>query len=86
LQSLTQEGRQELSVRAKAAETKRDRAPAAHHHFEVASGATQIAIVLASAAIITGVSVLVWIAGALGVVGLGFCVIGLVAPTAVHLF
>jgi len=82
----TQEGRKELSARAKISETKRDRALAAHHHFEVASGMTQIAIVLASAAIITGVSVLVWIAGALGVVGLAFCLIGLVAPTAVHLF
>lgn len=82
----TQEGRQELSARAKASETKRDRALAAYHHFETASGATQIAIVLASAAIITGVSVLVWIAGALGVVGLVFCVIALAAPTSVHLF
>ena len=33
-----------------------------------------------------GVSVLVWIAGALGVVGIVFCAIALVAPTAVHLF
>jgi hypothetical protein len=82
----TQEGRKELSARAKASETKRDRALAAYHHFEMASGATQIAIVLASAAIITGVSVLAWIAGALGVVGLVFCVIALGAPTAVHLF
>jgi hypothetical protein len=82
----TQEGRKELSARAKAAEAKRDRAMAAYHHFEVASGMTQIAIVLASAAIITGVSVLVWIAGALGIVALVFCMIGLVAPTAVHLF
>lgn len=82
----TQEGRKELSARAKAAEAKRDRALAAYHHFEMASAATQIAIVLASAAIITGVSVLVWIAGVLGGIGLVFCVIALAAPTAVHLF
>jgi hypothetical protein len=82
----TQEGRKELSARAKVAETKRDRSLAAYHHFEMASGATQIAIVLASAAIITSVSVLVWIAGVLGIVGIAFCAIALVAPTAVHLF
>jgi hypothetical protein len=82
----TQEGRKELAARAKVAEGKRDRALAAHHHFELASGVMQIAIVLASAAIITGVSVLVWIAGLLGIVGLAFCAIGIVAPTAVHLF
>jgi hypothetical protein len=82
----TQEGRKELSVRAKASETQRDRALAAYHHFEMASGAMQIAIVLSSAAIITGVPVLVWIAGGLGVVGLVLCVIAIVAPTAVDLF
>jgi hypothetical protein len=31
-------------------------------------------------------SVVVWIAGALGVVGVVFCAIGFFAPTAVHLF
>src|SRR5262245_984470 len=82
----TQEGRKELAARAKASEAKRDRALTAYHHFEMASAATQIAIVLASAAIITSVSVLVWVAGALGVVELVFCLIALVAPTAVHLF
>jgi Domain of unknown function (DUF4337) len=82
----TQEGRKELSARAKASETKRDRALAAYHHFEMASGAMQIAIVLSSAAIITGVPVLVWIAGGLGLVGLALCMIAIVAPTAVHLF
>jgi hypothetical protein len=29
---------------------------------------------------------LVWAAGALGAVGVGFCVIGFFFPTAVHLF
>jgi len=82
----TQEGRKELAVRAKKAEEKRDRALAAYHHYEVASAAVQIAIVLASAAIITGVMALAWIAGALGLVGIGFSLIGLLAPTAVHLF
>jgi hypothetical protein len=82
----TNEGRKELASRAKAAEEKRDRSLAAYHHFEVASGAVQVGIVLASAAIITGVMALAWIGGALGVVGLGFMLIGLLAPAAVHLF
>lgn len=82
----TQEGRKELAVRAKAAETQRDRTLAAYHHYEVASAAMQIAIVLASASIITGATVLIWCSGGLGMIGLAFCLIGLFWPTAVHLF
>ena len=59
---------------------------AAYHHYELASAAVQIAIVLASASIITSIAALVWLAGALGVVGVAFCLIGFFWPTAVHLF
>jgi Domain of unknown function (DUF4337) len=82
----TQEGRKELVARAKRAEAKHDRALAAYHHYELASAAVQIAIVLASASIITGVTVLVWLSGALGVISLAFIFIGFLWPTAVHLF
>lgn len=82
----TGEGRKELAARAKAAEARRDRAMAAYHQYEVASGALQIAIVLASATIITGALALAWIATGLGVVGIGFSLIGFFAPTAIHLF
>jgi hypothetical protein len=82
----TQEGRKELMARAKIAENKRTRAMAAYHHFELASAALQIAIVLASAEIITGVAALTWISGGLGIVGLVFSLIGFFAPMAVHLF
>ena len=82
----TGEGRDELVVRAREAEKKRDRSMAAYHNYEVASAAVQIAIVLASAAIVTGAMVLAWIGTGLGVVGLAFCLIGFFAPTAVHLF
>ena len=82
----TGEGRKELSARAKAAEEKRDRSLAAYHHYEVASAALQIAIVLASAQVITGVVFLTWLSGTLGLVGIAFCAIGLFAPMAVHLF
>jgi len=82
----TGEGRKELAARAKQAEAARERAMAAYHHYELASAAVQIAIVLASASIITAVAVLAWIAGALGVAGAAFCVIGFFFPAAVHLF
>ncbi len=82
----TGEGRKELMARAKAAEVRRDRSMAAYHQYEVASALVQIAIVLASAHIITGVGALVWIAAGLGVGGLIFCLIGFFAPMAIHLF
>jgi plasmid stabilization system protein ParE len=82
----TGEGRDQLAARAKDAEKKRDRSMAAYHHYELASAAVQIAIVLASASIITTMPVLVWMAGGLGILGLVFCGIGFFAPLAVHLF
>ena len=82
----TREGRKQLAERAKNAERKRDKAFAAYHHFEMSSAAAQIAIVLASASIITAIPALFWTAGALGVVGIGFCVIGFWFPNAIHLF
>ena len=81
----TGEGRKELMARALAAEKKRDVSLAAYHNFEISSAAVQIAIVLASAEVITGVAVLVWISAGLGVVGVVFCTIGIFWPTAVHL-
>jgi hypothetical protein len=80
------EGRRELMALAMAAEKKRDTAMERYHHYEVASAAFQIGIVLASATVITGMVLLSYFAGALGVVGLGFMAIGLFAPSAVHLF
>jgi hypothetical protein len=52
----------------------------------VASAALQIGIVLASATVITGMVFLSYLAAGLGVLGLGFMAIGLLAPHAVHLF
>ena len=82
----TGEGRDQLAARAREAEKKRDRSMAAYHHYELASGAMQIAIVLASASIITSIAALAWIAGGLGMLGLAFSVIGFFIPAAVHLF
>ncbi len=80
------EGRKELAAKAKVAEEKRDLTMARYHHYEVASAAFQIGIVLASAEVITAIAALGWFAGLLGVIGLGFTAIGLWAPHAVHLF
>ena len=80
------EGTIELSRRALEEQVKRDTALASYHHYEVASAAFQIGIVLASATVITGMLVLSYLAVGLGLAGLAFMAIGLLAPHAVHLF
>ena len=76
-------GRKELEEKAKDAEEERDLSLAKYHHYELASAAFQVGIVLASAAVITGMVVLAWLGGALGIVGLGLLLLGLYAPHAV---
>ncbi len=79
------DGRKELREQAHAYEHERDTQLARYHHYEVASAAFQIGIVLASATIITGMMVLSWISVGLGALGLVFMAIGLWAPNAVHI-
>ncbi|HLX13734.1 MAG TPA: DUF4337 domain-containing protein [Bradyrhizobium sp.] len=79
------EGQEQLSERAKHAEEERDLATAKYHHFELASAAFQIGIVLASATIITGMIALAWISGLLTLAGLVFTAFGVFAPHALHL-
>jgi hypothetical protein len=81
-----QDGRKELRAKAEKLEHERDTMLAKYHHYEVASAAFQIGIVLASAAVITGLMVLTYLAGALAVAGLAFMAIAILAPHAVHLF
>jgi hypothetical protein len=81
----TGEGRKELAERAKKQEEERDLAMARYRHYELASAAFQVGIVLASAAVITGALALAWLGGALGILGLGLLALGLFAPHAVHL-
>ena len=81
----TNEGRKQLAERAKQAEEKRELALARYHQYEFASAAFQIGIVLASAEIITGIAAMGWLSGILGVFGLGFMMLGLWAPHALHL-
>ena len=81
----THEGRKELSERAKEAEEGRDLAMAKYHHYELASAAFQIGIVLASAAVITSAIALAWLSGALGILGLAILALGVYAPHALDL-
>jgi hypothetical protein len=81
----TGEGSEQLSERAKHAEHERDLATAKYHHFELASAAFQIGIVLASATIITGIIALAWISGLLALAGIAFTALGIIAPHALHL-
>jgi ABC-type nickel/cobalt efflux system permease component RcnA len=79
------DGRKELREKAEHLEHERDTSLARYHHFEIASAAFQIGIVLCSAAVITSMLVLAYIAGGVAVLGLVFMAIGLIAPHAVHL-
>jgi hypothetical protein len=81
----TGEGRKELAERAREEERSRDLAMARYHHYELASAAFQIGIVLASATVITGIVGLAWFAGGLGVIGVVLVGFGLFAPHAVPL-
>ncbi len=73
-------------ARALQAEARRDIAMAKYHSFEFGSAAFQIAIVLASSYLITGVLYLLWGAGALGAVGVLFTLAGMFSTNALHLF
>lgn len=79
------DGRKELREQAQQFEHERDTQLARYHHYEVASAAFQIGIVLASATIITGMMILSLISVGLGGIGLVFMAIGLWAPHAVHI-
>jgi hypothetical protein len=78
----TQEGRKQLAERAKHAEQTRDLALSRYHNYEFASAALQIGIVLASAEVITTIAALGWLAGLMGVTGVGLIGLGLWAPHA----
>lgn len=76
----TQEGRKELMARAKAAEATRDQAKQRGDVFEMSSALLQIGIVMASAAVITGVGMLAFAAGGLGALALALMAIALLNP------
>jgi len=67
-----QDGKQELMLKAKAAEVERDVYLQKYHLLEIAAGLLQVAIVLASASVITGIAALYWLSGLLGIGSLFF--------------
>ena len=81
----TGEGRKELAERAKRAEAERDHSFAAYHLFEYAASALQLAIVLCSAAAVTGRIGLAFGAGGLGVIGVVLGFLAWLAPGLLHI-
>ncbi|PJG50828.1 hypothetical protein CVM73_34100 [Bradyrhizobium forestalis] len=81
----TGEGTEQLAEKAKHAEHDRDESTAKYHHFELASAAFQIGIVLASATIITGMLALAYVSGVLTLAGLIMTALGLWWPHLLHL-
>jgi len=80
----THEGRRELAERAKDAQDRSEVLLGQYHHYEIASAAFQIGIVLCSAAVITGIIALAWFAGLLGAAGAAVLLLGVFAPHALH--
>jgi hypothetical protein len=78
------EGTRELSRRALEMEKERDLQLNKYHNFEFASAAFQIGIVLASAAVITGIMALAWAAIGVGVVGVALTSTGIFMPELLH--
>ncbi|MBC7952882.1 MAG: DUF4337 domain-containing protein [Rhodospirillaceae bacterium] len=81
----TGEGRKELAARAKLAEERRDQALVAYHVFEYAAAALQIAIVVASASVVSGVLALAFGAAGLGCLGVVLALVGWLAPNLLNL-
>ena len=78
------EGTQELSRRAQEMEKVRDHELNKYHNFEFASAAFQIGIVLASAAVITGIVTLAYAAIGVGLIGVVLTGTGLFMPELLH--
>lgn len=76
------EGTVELSRRAVEEQRLRDTALSRYHMYEFGSAAFQIGIVMASAQVITGMVILGWLSGLLGICGIAFTMLGLWAPHA----
>jgi Domain of unknown function (DUF4337) len=78
------DGRKELRAQAEQYEHERDTHLARYHSYEYSSAAYQIGIVLASAAVITGIVALAYCSIGLGLIGLAFTGMGLFSPNALH--
>ncbi len=79
------EGRKELLERARILEEQRDQEEHSYHHYEYAAAGLQLAIVLASAAVITEITLLEIISAAIGVVAVALGTFGWLAPALLKL-
>jgi hypothetical protein len=79
------EGRAQLLLRAKELEKRRDVEIQSYHDFEFGSAALQLAIVIASAAVITEITLLELISLGFLFAGLGLALIGWLSPELVRL-
>jgi hypothetical protein len=71
----TGEGRAQLRERAARSAQQRDHFLHSYHLYEYGAAALELGIVMASAAVVTGVIAMAWIAGALGMVGIGLALL-----------
>jgi hypothetical protein len=81
----TGEGRKELLERARVFEEQRDEEEHAYHHFEFAAAGLQLAIVVASAAVITELALLEIVSAGIGVASVVLGVFGWLVPSFLHL-
>ncbi len=80
-----QDSLEAIQKRAEAATETRELANRRLERYELGSGLTQIAIVLASAAIITDIGALLWLSVGLGAIGAVLLGLGFFAPNALSL-
>ena len=78
------EGRKQLAERAREAEHRREHSMAKYHLFEYSAAAFQVAIVVASASIVVGVSMLAGGGILVALVGLVLGALGAFAPELLH--
>ena len=74
------DGRKELMAKASAIETHRDDRNAAMETYELASGALELGILLASSSVVTGLIWLAYLGGGLGALGTVLGLFGWFAP------
>jgi hypothetical protein len=74
------EGRKELLAKAKRIEAERDDFAAANATFDLSSSALQLAILLASASVVTSLAWLAWLGAGLGAIGGILGVLAVVLP------
>jgi hypothetical protein len=78
------DGRKQLAERAKTAEAEHEKAMSRYHLYEYGAALLQVAIVIASASIVTSVSLLGVGSVLLGVAGIALGVLGFAAPDLLH--